>query len=107
MTGSRPLAAVLLLALLSAASAATVEINNRTGLELYFVWVSESRTEKWVDMLGLEILDAGETLEFQVDRGYYDIRIEDSNWDSYTVLEIPLGDDDVFVWNVSPSDRDD
>ena len=83
MTGSRPLAAVLLLALLSAASAATVEINNRTGLELYFVWVSESRTEKWVDMLGLEILDAGE------------------------VLEIPLGDDDVFVWNVSPSDRDD
>jgi hypothetical protein len=95
---------VLLLAL--PVMSATVEITNRTGLELYFVWVSESRTDKWVDMLGLEILDAGETLEFTVDRGYYDIRIEDSNWDSYTILEIPLGDDDVFVWNVSPSDRD-
>jgi hypothetical protein len=101
---SLKIAAFLVLA--ATAASATVEITNRTGLELYFVWVSESRTDKWVDMLGLEILDMGETLEFSVDRGYYDIRIEDSNWDSYTILEIPLGDDDVFVWNVSPSDRD-
>ncbi len=96
----------VLLIVAAAALSATVEITNRTGLELYFVWVSESRTDKWVDMLGLEILDEGETLEFVVDRGYYDIRIEDSNWDTYTILEIPLGDNDVFVWNVSPSDRD-
>ena len=101
--------ASLLLALavlVPAAMSATVEINNRTGLEVYFVWVSESRTNKWVDMLGLEILDVGESLVFTVDRGYYDIRIEDSNWDTYTVLDIPIGDDDVFVWNVSSSDRD-
>ena len=96
---------VLLIAAAAAVSA-TVEITNRTGLELYFVWVSGSCTDKWVDMLGLEILDDGETLEFVVDGGYYDIRIEDSNWDSYTILGIPLGDGDVFVWNVSPSDRD-
>ena len=90
----------------SPAVSATMEICNCTGLEIYFVWVSESRTDKWVDMLGLEILETGETVEFTVDRGYYDIRIEDSNWDSYTILEIPLDDDAVFVWNVSPSHRD-
>ena len=103
---NRFVTAFILFVVAATALSATVEITNRTGLELYFVWVSESRTDKWVDMLGLEILDEGETLEFVVDRGYYDIRIEDSNWDTYTILDIPIGDNDVFVWNVSPSDRD-
>ena len=97
---------LMLILVVAASLAATVEITNRTGLELYFVWVSESRSEKWVDVLGLEILDIGETIEFQLGRGYYDIRIEDSNWDTYTILEIPLGDDDIFVWHVSEADRD-
>lgn len=97
-------AALLLLA--PVVLSATVEITNRTGLEIYFVWVCEAHVDKWVDVLGLDILDEGETLEFYVDQGYYNIRIEDSNWETYTVLDIPLGHDDVFVWNVSLCDKD-
>ena len=97
-------AALLLLA--PVVLSATVEITNRTGLEIYFVWVCEAHAEKWVDVLGLDILDEGETLEFYVDQGYYHIRIEDSNWETYTILDIPLGSDDVFVWNVSLCDKD-
>lgn len=96
----------LLLAAVAGVSA-TVEIRNGTGMELYFVWITEAGRDKWVDMLGMSVLRPDSSLVFQVTRGWYDFRIQDSNWDSYTLERVPLADSNHFIWLVEPVHRDD
>lgn len=90
-----------------AATAATVEIRNGTGLELYFVWITEAGREKWVDILGMSVLRPDSALVFQVTRGWYDLRIQDSDWRNYTLERVPLSDCNHFIWVVEPVHRDD
>ncbi len=99
--------AVLLILILSlGVMAATVEIKNGTDLELYFIWITEAGREKWVDMLSMSVLLPDSSLIFQVTRGWYDLRIQDSEWQSYTLERIPLSDCNHFIWVVEPIHRD-
>ncbi len=89
-----------------AATAATVEIKNGTSLELYFVWITEAGREKWVDMLGMSVLEPDSSIIFQVTRGWYDLRIQDSEWENYTLERVPLSDSNHFIWVVEAIHRD-
>ncbi len=57
---------ILTLSAWADASSATVEIKNSTSTEFYFVWVTESGREKWIDMLGLSILPPDSSAIFHV-----------------------------------------
>lgn len=102
---------VLLLCLLSLSAlavqvSATVEIKNCTSTEFYFVWVTESGREKWIDMLGLSILPPDSSAIFQVTEGWYDFRIEDCEWNTFSVSNIPLESGSSFLWEVFPIHQD-
>ncbi|MCD6587658.1 MAG: hypothetical protein J7K88_03810 [Candidatus Fermentibacteraceae bacterium] len=103
---------VLLLFLLTVSLAAgtlsaTVEIKNCTSTEFYFVWVTESGREKWIDMLGLAILPPDSSAVFQVTEGWYDFRIEDCQWRTYSFSDIPIEGGSSFLWEVYPVHMDD
>lgn len=99
-------AVLLILILAIGVPAATVEIKNGTDLELYFIWITEAGREKWVDMLSMSVLLPDSSLIFQVTRGWYDLRIQDSEWGSYTLRRIPLSECNHFIWVVEPIHRD-
>lgn len=100
-------AMVLLAVSLAAASgSATVEIKNCTSTEFYFVWVTESGRDKWIDMLGLAILPPDSSAVFQVTEGFYDFRIEDGEWRTYSFSNIPIEGGSCFVWEVLPVHED-
>ncbi|HPF32560.1 MAG TPA: hypothetical protein P5207_09845 [Candidatus Sabulitectum sp.] len=104
----RTAAAALLLitALAMAGGSATVEIKNCTSTDFYFVWVTESGREKWIDMLGLSILPPDSSAIFQVTEGFYDFRIEDCEWRTYSFSNIPIAGGSSFVWEVLPVHED-
>ena len=85
---------------------ATVEIKNCTSTDFYFVWVTESGREKWIDLLGLSILPPDSSAIFQVTGGWYDFRIEDSEWRTYSFSNIPIEGGSCFVWEVFPIQED-
>ncbi len=97
-----------LLSVLSWASStsATVEIKNCTSTEFYFVWVTESGREKWIDMLGLSVLPPDSSAIFQVTEGWYDFRIEDNQWRSFSFSNIPIEGGTSFLWEVFPVHQD-
>lgn len=85
---------------------ATVEIKNCTSTEFYFVWVTESGREKWIDMLGLSILPPDSSAIFQVTGGWYDFKIEDCEWRTYSFSNIPIEAGSSFLWEVLPIHED-
>ncbi len=87
-------------------SSATVEIKNSTSTEFYFVWVTESGREKWIDLLGLSILPPDSSAVFQVTEGWYDFRIEDCDWRTYSFSNIPIEGGTSFLWEVLPIHED-
>ncbi|MCD4707103.1 MAG: hypothetical protein K8S62_05135 [Candidatus Sabulitectum sp.] len=98
---------VLLLCVLTVSAwaetvSATVEIKNCTSTEFYFVWVTESGREKWIDMLGLSILPPDSSAIFQVTEGWYDFRIEDCEWRTFSFSNIPIEGGSSFLWEVLP-----
>lgn len=99
---------LLLLAAVSMAGSgsATVEIRNCTSTDFYFVWVTESGRDKWIDMLGLSILPPDSSAIFQVTEGFYDFRIEDCDWRTYSFSNIPIEGGSCFVWEVLPVHED-
>lgn len=94
---------LVLLALLFAATPALatdyyVDITNRTGYTIMYMYVSPGSTKSWEeDVLGSEVLPVNETRRVTL-RGYtspiFDIRLVDSDGDTYT------------YWNVDVSKRD-
>ena len=90
----------------AAGSSASVEIKNCTSTDFYFVWVTESGREKWIDMLGLSILPPDSSAVFQVTEGFYDFRIEDCQWRTYSFSNIPIEGGSCFVWEVLPVHED-
>jgi hypothetical protein len=98
-------AVLCLLIAATAAMSATVEIRNGTDLELYFIWITEAGRDKWVDMLGMTVLRPDSSLVFTVTRGWYDFKIQDSDWHDYTLERVPLSESNHFIWVVEPIHR--
>ena len=91
---------------LAESTSATVEVKNGTTTDFYFVWVTESGREKWIDMLGLSILPPDSSAIFQVTEGWYDFRIEDCEWRTFSVSNIPIEGGSSFLWEVLPVHQD-
>jgi hypothetical protein len=75
-----------------------VDVTNRTGFTIMYMYVSPGSSKNWEeDVLGSQVLPVGETRRVTL-RGYtspiFDIRLVDSDGDSYT------------YWNVDVSRRD-
>jgi hypothetical protein len=87
------LAAVFVLLFASvAAHAATISIRNNTGIDIWYLYISSSGTRNWEeDVLGNDILEAGETLRVNVRGSYrmFDLRVEDSSGNSIDFFEFP------------------
>jgi len=64
----------------------TITIYNETGYFIYFIYVSSASTENWgSDLLGTNVLAPGQAFVVTVPvPGRYDIRLVDSDGDSYT-----------------------
>jgi len=92
--------AALLLGLNAAAVAADyyVEITNRTGYTIMYMYVSPAKSESWEeDVLGDDVMPDGETRRVDLTgckSPVFDIRLVDEDGDKYT------------FWNVNVSERD-
>jgi hypothetical protein len=91
-----------LLALLSLNVSAAdyyVDITNKTGYTIYYVYVSPDKSDSWEeDVLGKDVLSDGETRRINL-YGYkspvFDIRLVDEDDDSYTFWDIDVSEDDI------------
>ena len=100
----RPLIMVIMLLGLNAAAVAAdyyVDITNRTGYTIYYMYVSPAKSTSWEeDVLGTEVLPTGETRRVNL-TGYrspiFDIKLVDSDGDSYTFWSIDVSEEDVVV----------
>ncbi len=59
-------------------------LNNATGVDIYAVYVSPASADDWQeDVLGVDVLEAGDSVEINFDRdedaAYWDLMVEDSD----------------------------
>lgn len=78
-----------------------VDITNRTGYTLYYMYVSPADSQSWEeDVLGNDVLVDGETQRVTI-TGYnssiFDIRVVDEDNDSYTFWKVDVSTQDVVV----------
>lgn len=94
----------LLAALVLPLSASTVEITNTTGSwDIYYVYISPSTSDSWgSDWLGSDIMSVGDTWEFTVSSGTYDIKLVDEDGDEYILYGVPVSGR--FSWSVTLDD---
>jgi len=79
---------------------APVTIYNDTGgYDIYYIYCNPSSYSNWGDdRLGSEILYSGDEYTFWVDGGdYYDIQCEDEDGDTYTFMEMWVGNDGLYL----------
>jgi hypothetical protein len=95
--------ACILLACSSIAAAADyyVDITNRTGYTIMYMYVSPAKSTKWEeDVLGDGVLPTGETRRVNL-TGYrspiFDIKLVDSDGDSYTFWAVDVSKRDIVV----------
>jgi hypothetical protein len=105
-----PLLAVLLLGITAIAHAADyyVDITNRTGYTIYYMYVSPAKSKSWEeDVLGSDVLPNGQTRRVRL-TGYrspiFDIRLVDEDGDKYTFWSVDVSKRDIVV---TLSDLDD
>ena len=98
-----PLVAALLLVVSAAATAADyyVDITNRTGYTIMYMYVSPAKSKSWEeDVLGDDVLPDGDTRRVNL-TGYkspiFDIRLVDSDGDSYTYWNVDVSERDIVV----------
>ena len=98
-----PLFAVLLFVISAAATAADyyVDITNRTGYTIMYMYVSPAKSKSWEeDVLGDDVLPDGDTRRVNL-TGYkspiFDIRLVDSDGDSYTYWNVDVSERDIVV----------
>lgn len=86
------------------ASAATVEITNGTdGWDIWYVYISPASLDSWGDdWLGSEVMYDGETWEFDVSNGTYDIKLVDEDGDEYIRWNVPVSGK--YYWYVTLDD---
>ena len=97
------LAALLMLCSSSLVMAADyyVDIANRTGYTIYYMYVSPADSKSWEeDVLGSDVLQDGDTQRVKL-TGYksplFDIRLVDEDEDSYTFWNIDVSTQDIVV----------
>lgn len=78
-----------------------VDITNRTGYTLYYMYVSPASSESWEeDVLGSDVLMDGSTQRVTL-TGYsnphFDIRLVDEDDDSYTFWNVDVSTEDIVV----------
>jgi hypothetical protein len=93
----------ILLACNSTALAADyyVDITNRTGYTIMYMYVSPAKSSSWEeDVLGDDVLPDGETRRVNL-TGYrspiFDIKLVDSDGDSYTFWNVDVSKRDIVV----------
>jgi len=78
-----------------------VDITNRTGYTIMYMYVSPAKSDSWEeDVLGKDVLPTGETRRVNL-RNYrspiFDIRLVDSDGDKYTFWNIDVSKEDITV----------
>lgn len=78
-----------------------VDITNRTGYTIYYMYISPANSTSWEeDVLGTEVLMNGDTRRVNL-RNYsspiFDIRLVDSDGDSYTFWKVDVSKRDITV----------
>lgn len=78
-----------------------VDITNKTGYTIMYVYVSPDHSDSWEeDVLGKDVLAAGERRRINL-YGYkspiFDIKVVDSDGDSYTFWDVDVSREDVTV----------
>lgn len=78
-----------------------VDITNRTGFTIFYMYVSPAASDSWEeDVLGKDVLDNGDTRRVWL-RGYkspiFDVRLVDSDGDSYTFWKVDVSKNDITV----------
>ena len=96
-------AAALLVGASAAAVAADyyVEVTNRTGYTIMYMYVSPAKSDSWEeDVLGEDVLPNGTTQRVNLN-GYkspmFDIRLVDEDGDKYTFWNIDVSEEDITV----------
>lgn len=97
------LAALVMLGSSSLAMAADyyVDITNRTGYTIMYMYVSPGDSQNWEDdVLGSDVLMDGVTQRVTL-TGYnspnFDIRLVDEDEDSYTFMNVDVSSEDIVV----------
>lgn len=97
------LAALLMLCSSSLVMAADyyVDITNRTGYTLYYMYISPPDSNSWEeDVLGNDVLVDGDTQRVTITgytAPYFDIRLVDEDGDSYTFWKVDVSAQDLVV----------
>ena len=97
------LAALLLMCSSSLVMAADyyVDITNRTGYTIYYMYVSPGDSKSWEeDVLGSDVLTDGDTQRVTLGgytSPYFDIRLVDEDDDSYTFWNVDVSTQDIVV----------
>lgn len=78
-----------------------VDITNRTGYTILYMYISPAESSSWEeDVLGNDVLRDGETKRVTL-RGYrspiFDIRLVDTDGDSYTFWNVDVSRRDIVV----------
>jgi hypothetical protein len=78
-----------------------VDITNKTGFTIFYVYVSPGKSKSWEeDVLGSNVLSNGETYRITL-RGYkssiFDIRLVDEDGDSYTFWNVDVSIQDIVA----------
>lgn len=78
-----------------------VDITNKTGYTIYYIYVSHHLEEEWgEDLLGTEVLLDGDTFRVTLTDypdSIFDILIEDEDGDTYTYWKVDVEMHDVEV----------
>lgn len=76
-----------------------VEITNKTGYTIFYIYVSPDKSDSWEeDVLGEKVLMDGETRRINL-YGYkspiFDIRLVDEDDDTYTFWDVDVSERDI------------
>lgn len=86
---------------LAMASDYYVDITNRTGYTIYYMYVSPGKSKSWEeDVLGNDVLMYGDTQRVTLTgytNPYFDIRLVDEDNDSYTFWNVDVSKQDIVV----------
>nr|WP_290694629.1 hypothetical protein [Halomonas sp. UBA3074] len=78
-----------------------VDITNRTGYTIYYMYVSPGNSKSWEeDVLGSNVLVNGDTQRVTLTgytNPYFDIRLVDEDNDSYTFWNVDVSTQDIIV----------
>ncbi len=78
-----------------------VEVTNKTGFNIYYLYVSPGKSKSWEeDVLDTDILKNGQTVRVTVNGAkseIFDIRAKDEDGDTYTLWNVDIADRDVTL----------